>query len=157
MKEFIAVLLFVWCTGCASTIPTTTTGGLVISQGQATTYVIGQTQGTATLLLNPSNGAPDLAFSLLRLVPGAAVPPHSHIGSSESLYLLSGEVKMAIGGRTFFARKGDTVYIPLGVEHAAEVISTEDVVAIQVYVQPGPQERFRKGRIYNRDGQVPQR
>ena len=84
------------------------------------------------------------ALSRLHLAVGAAVPLHRHVGSAEVLAIESGAVEMTIGGVVYTAKAGDAVYIPADVEHSARV-TAGPVDAVQVYVGPGPEDRFRAG------------
>lgn len=122
----------------------------VVTQEKAPAYEIGKGSGLATLFLNSSTGASDLAMSTLNLKPGAAVPPHRHLESSEAIYLLEGVIEMTIAGKMYRASAGDAVYIPKGVEHSATVPKGgQSVKALQVYIGPGPEQRFTKGRLVN--------
>ena len=122
----------------------------LVSRDKAPTYEIGKGSGLATLFLNNSTGASDLAMSVLELKPGALVPLHRHLESSESIYLLEGVIEMTIAGKTYRASAGDAVYIPKGVEHSASVPKEgQSVKALQVYIGPGPEQRFTKGRLVN--------
>jgi putative monooxygenase len=101
------------------------------------------------LLLGAAEGA-NAAVSHLTLAPGAEVPAHVHEGSSELLYIESGTVEMSIGGKSFSARAGDAVFIPAGLQHSARVTSRfESVRAVQIYVGPGPEQRFTRGEKHN--------
>lgn len=122
----------------------------VVSRDKAPTYEIGKGSGLATLFLNNSTGSSDLAMTVLELKPGAAVPLHRHLESSEAIYLLEGVIEMTIAGKTYRASVGDAVYIPMGVEHSASVPKEGQLVkALQVYIGPGPEQRFTKGRLVN--------
>jgi mannose-6-phosphate isomerase-like protein (cupin superfamily) len=68
-----------------------------------------------------------------------------HAESSELLYLKTGKVRMRIAGATMEASAGDVVYIPRGVEHSASVDGEATVEAVQIYVGPGPEQRFTQG------------
>lgn len=117
--------------------------GLVVSD--APTYVIAGGKGQATLLLNASHGAP-AALSVLELAPGAEVPEHVHEQSAEMLYVESGDVEMVIAGQRLKAGPGDAILIPAGAPHAAKVTSASGPLrAVQVYVGPGPEQRFASG------------
>lgn len=117
--------------------------GPVADGDTAPTYTIAAGKGTATLLLGPSTGAPEAAVDLLVLADGAVVPPHVHDGSVEVLYIVEGRAEMVIAGEAVVAEKGDAVRIPAGVEHSAKV--TGSLRAVQVYVGPGPEQRFTQG------------
>ena len=66
-----------------------------------------------------------------------------HDASDELLYVVSGRVEVTIGGRALTAGPGDAILVPQGVEHSAKVL--ERAKLVQVYVGPGPEERFRAG------------
>ncbi|MEE8409233.1 MAG: cupin domain-containing protein, partial [Myxococcota bacterium] len=119
----------------------------VVSGKDAPAYLIAGGYGIAKLYVNASTGARDVAVSILTLAPGATIPEHVHDTSSETLYIERGEVEIIIAGKKLTARQGDTVYIPSGVRHSAKVIGPIDTLkAIQVYVGPGPEQRFAKGK-----------
>lgn len=117
----------------------------VARAAEAPTYAIAGGAGTARLLLNASQGAP-AAVSHLVLAPGAEVPPHRHDSSAELLYVETGQVTMVIGGQTWTAGPGDAILIPAGVEHSARVLGKiQPLEAVQIYVGPGPEQRFTQG------------
>jgi quercetin dioxygenase-like cupin family protein len=117
--------------------------GPVTDGDTAPSYRIAAGKGTATLLLGPANGTPEAALDVLTFEDGAAVPPHVHDASAELLYVLEGRVEMVIGGQVVVAEKGDAIRIPAGVEHSARAVGT--LRAVQVYVGPGPEQRFTAG------------
>ncbi len=120
--------------------------GQVVQGDKAEQYLIANGKGSARLLLNPQNGMKEAALTLLVLAPGAEVPEHVHESSAEILYVESGTVEMTIGGRPLTAHAGDAIYIPANVRHSAKVTSKlTPVRAVQLYVGPGPEQRFRKG------------
>jgi len=49
--------------------------------------------------------------------PTAVIPPHSH--RDQWGVVIEGEMDLTIGGRTRTCLKGDTYFIPAGVEHSA--------------------------------------
>lgn len=121
-------------------------GGQVVPGATAPRYVIAGGKGSATLLLHKANGAPEAALSVLVLAPGAVVPEHVHQDSVEILYVETGTVRMVVGGQTLTAGPGDAIRIPAGVRHSAQVTSRfEPLHTVQVYVGPGPEQRFATG------------
>lgn len=119
----------------------------VVRAGEAPSYVIAGGKGVAKLFVNATTGAKDAAVSHLTLLPGAAVPAHTHENSSEILYIETGEVEMSIAGRSYRAGAGDVVYVPAGVLHSARVASRfKAIEAVQIYVGPGPEQRFVSGK-----------
>ena len=62
------------------------------------------------------------------------------------LYVEAGGAEMTIAGQVMPVKQGDAVYIPAGLHHSARIPEgTERFRAVQVYVGPGPEQRFRKG------------
>ena len=117
----------------------------VVSSAEAPAHLIAGGKGVAQLFLNPETGSTRAALSVLTLAPGAAVPPHVHPDSDEILYIEVGRVEMVIAGETVTAKAGDAVHIPAGVEHSARTLGQVRALrAVQIYVAPGPEARFRK-------------
>ena len=112
----------------------------VVSGSTAPTYPLVAGQGSAKLLLNASTGSREAALDVLELVVGASVPQHVHETSAELLYVEQGVVEMTIGEQTLRASAGDAIYIPPNTPHSATVL--EAFRAVQVYVGPGPEQRF---------------
>ena len=50
-------------------------------------------------------------------VTGGGPPPHIHHREDETFQILEGEYEWSIGGQTFVAKKGDTIFAPRGVPH----------------------------------------
>jgi quercetin dioxygenase-like cupin family protein len=117
--------------------------GPVATGDTAPAWKIAGGKGTATLLHNGSTGATAAAMDLLVLEAGAAVPPHKHDTSVEMLYVIEGTVDMVIGGEKVSAKAGDAIYVPANVEHQAT--ATSGLRCVQVYVGPGPEQRFMQG------------
>ena len=69
-------------------------------------------------------------MSEFRLRAGSPLPMHEHL-QEQTGYLVSGRLRLTIGGETHDAAPGDSWSIPGGVRHGAEVL--EDAVAIEVF------------------------
>jgi quercetin dioxygenase-like cupin family protein len=50
-------------------------------------------------------------------VPGGGPPPHIHRREDETFQVLEGEYEWTVGGETFVARKGATIFAPSDVPH----------------------------------------
>ena len=50
-------------------------------------------------------------------VPGGGPPPHIHHREDETFQILEGEYEWTVGGKTFTAEKGATIFAPRGVPH----------------------------------------
>ncbi len=126
-----------------------------VSSREAPRHAIANGQGSATLLLNPSTGATAASLTLLELGPGATVPEHTHERSTEILYLQEGAVEMTVAGQVLRAEQGDALYIPAETLHSARVVSERPLRAVQLYVRPGPEQRFTQGPRLEPQGAPP--
>jgi quercetin dioxygenase-like cupin family protein len=62
---------------------------------------------------------------------GARAPmPHSHDGFDETIYGLSGEFTMVVGGVPHAVRAGDVIHVPRGVVHGFAVKEAASILAI---------------------------
>jgi quercetin dioxygenase-like cupin family protein len=50
-------------------------------------------------------------------VPGGGPPPHIHRREDETFQVLEGEYEWTVGGKTFVAGKGATIFAPRGIAH----------------------------------------
>jgi quercetin dioxygenase-like cupin family protein len=50
-------------------------------------------------------------------VPNGGPPPHIHQREDETFQILEGEYEWTVGGETFIARKGATIFAPRGIPH----------------------------------------
>jgi len=65
-----------------------------------------------------------------RLAGGRLLPEHSH-PYEQIGYLVSGHIKLSIGGDVFDTFPGDSWCIPMNVTHGAEIV--EDSIAVEVF------------------------
>lgn len=65
-----------------------------------------------------------------KLTAGHILPRHAHI-YEQTGYLVSGAIRLTVGGEIFDAKPGDSWSIPEGVEHQAEILV--DSVAVEVF------------------------
>lgn len=56
-------------------------------------------------------------------VPGGGPPPHVHHHEDETFQILDGEYEWTVGGDTFVAGKGTTIFAPRGVPHTYRCLS----------------------------------
>lgn len=146
-----SLLMAVFCvsTGCAR-VPTVPVR-YVVSGAEAPAFRVSQGKGTATLLVNRETGASAASLGVLELQGGAGVPEHVHADSVEMLYVEEGQAEMTVEGQPLRVNAGDAVYIPAGLRHSAHVPEdTPRFRAVQVYVGPGPEQRFRQGEPVRR-------
>jgi putative monooxygenase len=141
-----SLLMAVLCVsvGCAR-VPTVPVRH-VVGSAEAPTFRISQGKGTAILLVNEETGARAASMGVLELQAGAGVPEHIHADSVEMLYVEEGGAEMTIEGQAMTVKPGDAVYIPAGIRHSARIPEgAPSFRAVQVYVGPGPEARFRQG------------
>jgi quercetin dioxygenase-like cupin family protein len=50
-------------------------------------------------------------------VQGGGPPPHIHHREDETFQILEGEYEWTVGGKTFIAQKGSTIFAPRGIPH----------------------------------------
>ncbi len=64
-------------------------------------------------------------FALIETVgrQGLEVPPHTHEREDEAYYVVEGEMRFVVGGRSFEVGPGDFVYLPRDVEHSWKIKS----------------------------------
>jgi quercetin dioxygenase-like cupin family protein len=65
-----------------------------------------------------------------RMRRGSVLPRHAH-PHEQTGYLVSGRIKLTVGGRSLNAGPGDSWSIPGNVHHSAKIL--EDSVAIEVF------------------------
>lgn len=117
------------------------------SPSPAPTYEIAAGRGQAALLLHAGTGSREAAISRLILRSGAEVPEHVHAQSAEFLYVVRGEAVVRIEGKPISLKAGDAVRIPAGQKHSGAVPSSvEQAELVQIYVGPGPEQRFTQGK-----------
>jgi quercetin dioxygenase-like cupin family protein len=111
----------------------------VVRKPMAKTYPIAGGKANVTLFLD-GLGEP-IAIDKLVADQGVKIPPHTHAGSDELLYIVSGKGMTYVGGKPVYTAAGTVLHIPAGVEHSLTV--DEPLVAVQVYAPAGPEQRFK--------------
>jgi quercetin dioxygenase-like cupin family protein len=99
-------------------------------------YWVGNTEFvTLRLTGKETNGA----FALVELVamPGAEPPPHIHLATDETYYVLEGEFAVLHGDRTYTATAGSVVYLPQGTLHAWRNATTQPARALLLITPAG--------------------
>jgi quercetin dioxygenase-like cupin family protein len=112
---------------------------MVVRKPLVKTYPIAGGKGQATLFLDGT--AAPIAIDKITADKGVKIPPHTHAGSDELLYIISGKGQTIIGDKPVFTTKGTILHIPAGVEHSLSV--DEPLTAVQVYAPGGPEQRFK--------------
>lgn len=77
-----------------------------------------------------------LGYQVTRYVypPGTCFPDHTH-GVDKIDAVLSGQFRMTMAGQSVVLEAGDTLVVPRGVGHSAEVIGDEPVVSLDAVKQ----------------------
>lgn len=73
---------------------------------------------------------PSMMLCEIRLTRGSVVPMHQHPHDQVG-YVVSGKIKMTVGGAEMVCAPGDNYAIPGNTPHAAEAV--EDTVVIDVF------------------------
>lgn len=122
--------------------------GVAIDRSTQPVHVVAEGKGGARILLDESTapGLKEAAMTELVMLPGAAIPEHSHDTSAELLYVIEGHAQMTLDGQSSEVHAGMAIFIPAGVKHSMRMTSrVEPFRAIQVYTPGGPEQRFQKG------------
>jgi quercetin dioxygenase-like cupin family protein len=86
------------------------------------------------------------SFGLLRGAPAAPVAPHQHDNSWEILINLRADGTFRLDSETGPRpiSDGHVVSIPPATRHAFEPAGTRPLIGVQLYLPPGPEQRFHK-------------
>jgi quercetin dioxygenase-like cupin family protein len=105
---------------------------IVLDRDQAQTLPFGPHQGR---VLSPDSGS--YCVSEWTLVPGETAPPlHTHRYISESIYVVSGEVELLDGERSFIGTPGTFVHVPPGQLHGFGAILSAEPLRILMVQSP---------------------
>jgi XRE family transcriptional regulator, regulator of sulfur utilization len=88
-------------------------------------------------LLSPGGAPPGVEVYELRLVPKGVYPsePHSK-GTTETLVVMTGALKMTVGGESFELATGDSIFFNADVAHVYESRSSHPTRCINVIAYP---------------------
>lgn len=70
------------------------------------------------VLIGPEDGAPHFITRKFTLLPGGRIPLHRHPTVEHEQYVLSGRMRVHLGGEVKEVSAGQAVYIPPGTPHA---------------------------------------
>lgn len=74
----------------------------------------------------------NIMISLVEMIPGSVVPPHSH-PEEQAGYVLSGELEFTLQGKKEIVGKGGVFFVPGGVEHSVVVTSKETANVVDIF------------------------
>jgi uncharacterized cupin superfamily protein len=88
--------------------------------------------------LGPHAGNAQLGATLTELPPGAiSFPFHYHCLNEEAIYVVSGTGTVRIGEARVALRAGDWIALPIGPEHAHQMINDGEVPLVYLCVSTG--------------------
>lgn len=113
-------------------------GGLVLIPGGGTRIALPDRGASATLKAVGEDTGGRFAVVESVPLPGApGLPPHRHRNSDEALYVLEGEVKIRVAGRTVDAPSGSFAFIPRGTVHAFSNPGTKPARVLVIFAPAG--------------------
>jgi quercetin dioxygenase-like cupin family protein len=111
----------------------------VPADGGASVFLVGDTY--TTLLSGTQTGG---VFTLLEalVLPEAGPPPHAHHGEEETVFLLQGHMVFTVGGETYDAQPGSTIYVPRNVAHSYQNAGESPARMLFMYSPAGMEGMF---------------
>jgi quercetin dioxygenase-like cupin family protein len=108
------------------------------------TAIAGGKSRVRTLLEEANTGAKNAYLGVMEADGGAEIGRHSHPGSAEILYVLSGAGgELTIGSEKLKFGPEQAIHIPENQPHAARFAAGEKTVLVQIYAPAGPEQRFK--------------
>lgn len=130
------------CTAFVVKLPRDTEflGAWVWSFSSMPVYKLPGGKGTVQLGTDGTPSIP-LAFDWLEVNAGASIPTHTHEGSTEITYVVSGSGTMTLAGKNVAIEAGKFYEMPAGVPHS--LLSQTPMTIVQLYLPRGPEQRFK--------------
>ncbi len=111
---------------------------------QATTYIDPVTKTEVTILIDRHlGGTTELTLGYLVVPPGVDVPNHIH-QSTETFYMLSGEMEQTSEGKVQTLTAGMACLVPANTTTRHTVKSKDPVHALVIWTPGGEEERITK-------------
>ncbi len=111
---------------------------------QATTYIDPVTKTEVTILIDQRlGGTAELTLGYLVVPPGVDVPNHIH-QSTETFYILSGEMEQTSEGKVQTLSAGMACLVPANTTTRHTVKSKDPVHALVIWTPGGEEERITK-------------
>lgn len=93
-------------------------------------------------LFDPANtGSEAASASVIEFAAGTEVPRHSHDGSAEILYILSGSGEVEVGSEKIPFSGDQVFHLPAGQPHALKFHG--ETTALQIFSPAGPEQKYR--------------
>jgi quercetin dioxygenase-like cupin family protein len=77
-------------------------------------------------------------------IAGGGPPPHIHHREDETFQILEGEYEWTVGGKTFLAQKGTTIFAPRGIPHTYRYVGKPPGRLMCVITPSGFEEFFEE-------------
>jgi quercetin dioxygenase-like cupin family protein len=102
-------------------------------------------KGKARLLLDEAATGDKAAYlGVLEAEPGTEIPRHSHAGSAELIYVVSGGGgTLTVGSEAIPFAPEQAIQLPEGQPHAVKFGGDEKTVMVQIFAPAGPEQRFK--------------
>jgi len=95
-------------------------------------------------LFDAANTGSDAASaSVVEFAAGSELPRHSHDGSAEIIYVLSGGGDVTIGSEKISFGPDQVIHIPEGQPHAVKFTGGEKTTALQIFAPAGPEQKYK--------------
>ena len=100
--------------------------------------------GTGQWLLGGSDTGDGFALHHGSLDPGAGPPMHIHTREDQTFYVLAGEIEVTVGGERDILRAGDSVFLPRGIPHRLENLTSQSAELLLIIHPPGLERYFQE-------------
>jgi quercetin dioxygenase-like cupin family protein len=121
----------------------TTSGAVHVPAGEGpTTWFSGDTY---TIKASGESTSGSLGFVEATVPPGGGPIAHVHSRTDEAFYVISGELELLDGARTFIARTGDFVFIPRGIRHRFKNTGLHSARLLFMFTPGGEERVFEYG------------
>jgi mannose-6-phosphate isomerase-like protein (cupin superfamily) len=130
----------------------TTSGAMHVPAGEGpTTWFSGD-----TYTIKASGQSTDGSLGLVEATvpPGGGPIAHAHTRTDEAFFVLSGELEILDGSRTFVAGAGDFVFVPRGIRHRFKNTGLHSARMLFMFTPGGEESVFRYGDVA-KPGQPP--
>jgi quercetin dioxygenase-like cupin family protein len=99
---------------------------------------------TANVLVDPvSVGSKNVATGFITFNPGSKTTPHTR-DVDEVIYVLEGSATIISSGHRYTFTKGDSIFIPAGVEHQHLNEGQSQLSQLYIFAPAGPEQGVRK-------------
>lgn len=121
----------------------TKSGAIYVPTGQGLTKWFAGDVYTIKASRASTNGF--LGLGEATVPPGSGPVAHAHTKADEAFYILSGELEILDGARTFMARTGDFIFVPRGIRHRFKNTSVHAARMLFMFTPGGEEGVFAYG------------